>query len=99
MVACHIVSQYVSHPIPEHFVLLLQVLGYLVATSSYGMVYVDPSRPDYHDFYAGTRSRKGIPDVLSQRLASFVDSDWANDPIYRRSRGRTFFSLMAPVCW
>jgi hypothetical protein len=44
MVGCHLISQYVSKPLPGHFALLLEILGYLHATRTCVMVFVDPSR-------------------------------------------------------
>ena len=71
----HLMAQYCGSPLAIHFELLLDILGYLWATSHYGLVYVTPEHPRYHDFYGGFRSEWDIPDVWKDALTSFCDSD------------------------
>ena len=93
----HLMAQFCGCPLPVHFQLLLDILGYLWGTSEYGLVYVNPSNPSYHSFYGGFRAEWGIPDVWRDVLTSFSDSDWANCSESRRSRGAYMFFFMGAL--
>ena len=72
-------SQYFSAPRAIHWEQAVRCLGYLAATSSYGLILGKGGGED---------------------LVAFSDSDWAGDPITRRSIGGfLIFFGNSLLCW